>query len=71
MRFRRLQYHIRRFTSSPALVITAEWFDPSLDESMASVLRHISGTIHAAALADGQDVSRAAKYVNYALFGNR
>jgi hypothetical protein len=50
-------------------VITAEWFDPSLDESMASVLRHISGTIRAAALAEGQNVSSAAKYVNYALFG--
>ena len=36
---------------------------------MASVLRHISGTLHAAALADGQNVSHAAKYVNYALFG--
>jgi hypothetical protein len=36
---------------------------------MASALRKISDTIHAAALADGQDVSHAAKYVNYALFG--
>jgi Berberine and berberine like len=36
---------------------------------MASTLRHISGTIRAAALADGQNVSRAAKYPNYALFG--
>jgi len=50
-------------------VITIEWFDPSLDESMASTLRHISRTIRAAALANGQNVSRAAKYVNYALFG--
>ena len=35
---------------------------------MASTLRHISGTIRAAALADGQNVSCAAKYPNYALF---
>ena len=49
--------------------IVLEWFDPSLDESMAPALRHISGAIHAAALADGQNVSHVAKYVNYALFG--
>ncbi len=36
---------------------------------MALALRNISDTLHAAALADGQDVSRAAKYPNYALFG--
>ena len=36
---------------------------------MAYALRNISGTIRAVALADGQNVSRAAKYVNYALFG--
>ena len=36
---------------------------------MASMLRHISSTIRAAALADAQNVSRAAKYVNYALYG--
>lgn len=36
---------------------------------MASTLRHISDAIRAAALADGQNVSCAAKYVNYALFG--
>jgi hypothetical protein len=36
---------------------------------MAFALRNISETIHAAALADGQDVSHAAKYPNYALFG--
>jgi len=50
-------------------VITLQWLDPSLDKSMASILRHMSGTIHAAALADGQNVSCAAKYVNYALYG--
>ncbi len=36
---------------------------------MASTLRYISDSIRAAALADGQNVSHAAKYVNYALFG--
>jgi hypothetical protein len=36
---------------------------------MAFVLRNFSDTIHAVALADGQDVSHAAKYPNYALFG--
>jgi hypothetical protein len=36
---------------------------------MAPALRHISGRIRAAALADGQNVSHAAKYPNYALFG--
>ena len=36
---------------------------------MAFALRNMSGTIHAAALADGQNVSHAAVYVNYALFG--
>jgi hypothetical protein len=36
---------------------------------MAFAIRNISKTIHAAALADGQDVSHAAKYPNYALFG--
>ena len=35
---------------------------------MASVLRAISDTVHAVALADGQNVSHAAVYVNYALF---
>jgi Berberine and berberine like len=36
---------------------------------MASALRNMSGTIHATALADGQNVSHAAIYVNYALYG--
>jgi hypothetical protein len=36
---------------------------------MAFALRNISNTIHATALADGQNVSHAAVYVNYALFG--
>jgi hypothetical protein len=36
---------------------------------MAFALRNISGTTRAAALADGQNVSHAAVYVNDALFG--
>jgi hypothetical protein len=36
---------------------------------MASVLRNISDAVHEVALADGQNVSNAAKYPNYALFG--
>ena len=36
---------------------------------MASVLRNISDTVRDVALADGQNVSHAAKYPNYALFG--
>jgi hypothetical protein len=36
---------------------------------MALALRNISDTIRSVALADGQNVSHAAKYVNYALFG--
>ena len=47
------------------------WTNSSLDETMASALRQISHTAHAAALADGQNVSHAAKYVNYALFGTQ
>ena len=49
--------------------ITAQFLNASLDDTMAFALRNISETIHAAALADGQDVSHAAKYPNYALFG--
>jgi hypothetical protein len=36
---------------------------------MASALCNISYSIRAAALADGQDVSRAALYPNYAISG--
>ncbi|KAI0280312.1 FAD dependent oxidoreductase [Russula aff. rugulosa BPL654] len=46
-----------------------EWSDPSLDTIMAPTLRSISSAIRAVALADGQNVSQAAKYPNYAIFG--
>ena len=36
---------------------------------MAFALRNMTATIHAAALADGQNVSNAAEYMNYALYG--
>jgi hypothetical protein len=35
---------------------------------MAPTLRQISSAIRTAALADGQNVSRAAKYPNYSIF---
>ena len=50
-------------------VFTLQWTNASLDETMAFALRQMSYSIRAAALADGQNVSHAAKYLNYALFG--
>ena len=44
------------------------WSDASLDETMAASLRQISEAARAAVLTDGQNVSHAARYVNYALF---
>ncbi|KAF8489288.1 FAD-binding domain-containing protein [Russula emetica] len=52
----------------PAFV-TVQWSDPSLDDKMAFVVRNISDTIRAVALADGQNVSHVAKYPNYATYG--
>jgi len=49
--------------------LTAQWSDSSLDDTMASALRKFADAIRDAALADGQNVSHAAKYPNYALFG--
>ncbi|KAF8492578.1 hypothetical protein F5888DRAFT_1857925, partial [Russula emetica] len=49
--------------------ITVEWSNSSLDDTMASALRKFADAIHNVALADEQNVSHAAKYVNYALFG--
>jgi hypothetical protein len=49
--------------------LSIKWYNFSLDETMASALRNISQTIHTTALKDGQNVSNAAVYVNYALFG--
>lgn len=49
-------------------VIGARWTNDSIDGFVASAMRKESATIHAVALADGQNVSHAAVYVNYALF---
>jgi hypothetical protein len=49
--------------------LSVSWSDPSLDEKIADVLRESAETIRNVALADGQNVSDAAVYVNYALFG--
>jgi len=48
-------------------VMVIWWSNASLDETVVRSLRQSSDTIRAAALADGQDVSHAAVYVNYAL----
>ena len=52
----------------PAFV-TLQWADASLDDRMAFVVRNMSDTIREVALADGQNVAHAAKYMNYATFG--
>jgi hypothetical protein len=53
------------FTSNLAVL----WSNSSLDDTMAIALRNFADAIRDAALAGGQNVSHAAKYVNYALFG--
>ena len=50
-------------------VLAVEWSNSSLDDTAAIALRSFSGAIRDVALADGQNVSHAAKYPNYALFG--
>ncbi|KAH8983958.1 FAD-binding domain-containing protein [Lactarius hatsudake] len=47
---------------------TITYNNPSLDDTMSKGLRTLSDTVTAAAVADGQNVSRAAVYPNYALF---
>jgi hypothetical protein len=44
------------------------WSDASLDATIARKLRQNTEEARAAVLADGQDLSHAAVYVNYALF---
>ncbi|KAI9437991.1 FAD dependent oxidoreductase [Lactarius indigo] len=56
---------------SHALFPTAVSFtysNASLDDTVSKGLRNFSDTVTAAAVADGQDVSHAAVYPNYALF---
>ncbi|KAI9446106.1 FAD-binding domain-containing protein [Lactarius indigo] len=50
-------------------VTGATWTNASMDGIVASALRKEKATIQAVALAEGQNVSHAAVYVNYALFG--
>jgi len=49
-------------------VAGATWTNASIDGIVASALRKEAAALHAVALADGQNVSHAAVYVNYALF---
>jgi Berberine and berberine like len=49
--------------------LSPTWSNASIDETMADALRSISNAMHASALADGQNVSQAAVYPNYALYG--
>jgi hypothetical protein len=51
----------------PSLV-NAVWLNSSLDSTIAGILHEGAQTIRNVALADGQDLSTAAVYVNYALF---
>ncbi|KAI0260029.1 FAD dependent oxidoreductase [Gloeopeniophorella convolvens] len=44
------------------------WSSASLDNTMTQSLRESSDAVHAAALAEGQNVADAAPYINYALF---
>jgi hypothetical protein len=49
--------------------LTVDWTDATLNDTMAFALRNISNAIRDAAVADGQDVSHAALYPNYAIYG--
>ncbi|KAH9073074.1 FAD-binding domain-containing protein [Lactarius deliciosus] len=49
-------------------VVNYQWSNASLDATMARALRQNTDEARAAVLADGQNVSHAATYVNYALF---
>ena len=49
-------------------VISVLWSNVSLDDTMAFALRNFSESVRSVALKDGQNVSHAAIYPNYALF---
>jgi hypothetical protein len=49
--------------------LSIQWSNSSLDETMADALRQITHAIHTTALDDGQNLSNAAVYPNYALYG--
>ena len=50
-------------------VISYLWSNASLDGTIAHALHQNTEQARAAVLADGQDLSHASVYVNYALFG--
>ena len=49
--------------------LAVEWSNSSIDDTMVFALRNFADAIRDVALADGQNVAHAAKYVNSALFG--
>ena len=51
----------------PSVLVIA-WSNASLDKTMADLLHDGAKTIHDVAIADGQNLSHAVVYVNYALF---
>ena len=48
--------------------VTISYSNVSLDDTMVKAVRNYSNVVTAAAIADGQDLSHAAAYPNYALF---
>jgi hypothetical protein len=49
-------------------VVQYTWSNASIDHTIAHAMRQQSDALHNAALADGQNVSHASVYVNYAMF---
>jgi len=49
-------------------IFSITWSNASLNKIMADVVHNGSKTVHDVAIADGQNLSHAAVYVNYALF---
>jgi len=49
--------------------ITHCWTDESVDHVMADSMRLSAAALREAAIREGQDLTNAAPYVNYALFG--
>jgi Berberine and berberine like len=49
--------------------LTVEWSNSSLDDAMTFALRSFADAIHDVTVADGHNMTHAAKYPNYAIFG--
>jgi len=49
-------------------VLNVAWLNASLDNTMVDMMHDGAKTIREVAIADGQDLSTAAPYANYALF---